>query len=155
MIGQRLAIGIGVSAAVCSRSPGGSPRHAGNIAVEIFKPERQLIGIEALGATAELRALQLLMIRSEALDLAVAAARQRQPISRTRRCRRAGSDGRLFEIRSACSILLERADSKKQVRYIRCRFLHDLSRLERAAICVRARASRCPRSASRAAPETA
>jgi len=45
---------------------------AGDIAVEIFKPKRQLIGIEALGATAELRALQLLDDGFETLDLAVA-----------------------------------------------------------------------------------
>ena len=42
------------------------------IAVDIFQPERQLIGIKALGAAAELRSLKLFDDRLEALDLAVA-----------------------------------------------------------------------------------
>jgi len=46
---------------------------AGNIAVEILKCERQLIGIEAFGATPELRSLQLLDDDLKALDLAIAA----------------------------------------------------------------------------------
>jgi hypothetical protein len=46
---------------------------AGNVAVEVFKRERQLIGIQAFGATPELRSLQLLDDELEALDLTVAA----------------------------------------------------------------------------------
>ncbi|MEY9495933.1 hypothetical protein ABIF33_004953 [Bradyrhizobium elkanii] len=70
MIGQRFAMG---------RSFGwlflGSRTvlfFAGEIAIEIFKPERQLVRIEALRTTAELRALQLLDDRLETLDLTIA-----------------------------------------------------------------------------------
>src|SRR5262249_15755653 len=45
---------------------------AGEIAFDLFKPGCELIGVEALGTAAELRALQLLDDRFEALDLAVA-----------------------------------------------------------------------------------
>jgi hypothetical protein len=44
---------------------------AGEIAVEIFKPEYQLVGIEALGTAAELHSLELFDNRFEMLDLAV------------------------------------------------------------------------------------
>jgi hypothetical protein len=70
MIGQRLAM----------RAPFGwlvlDPRTAlmgaGEIAVEVFKPEGELVGIEMLGTTAKLRALQLLDNGFQALDFAVA-----------------------------------------------------------------------------------
>ena len=45
---------------------------AGEITVEILRTERQLIGIEALGAASELHSLELFDDRLEALDLAVA-----------------------------------------------------------------------------------
>ena len=45
---------------------------AGEIALEVFKPEGELVGIETLGTAAKLRALQLLDDGSETLDLAVA-----------------------------------------------------------------------------------
>jgi hypothetical protein len=45
---------------------------AGNVAVEIFKRERQWIGIRAFGATPELRPLQFFDDGLEALDLTVA-----------------------------------------------------------------------------------
>jgi hypothetical protein len=45
---------------------------AGEIAVDVFERERQLIGIKALGPTAKLRPLQRLDDRLQALDLAVA-----------------------------------------------------------------------------------
>jgi len=45
---------------------------ATEVGVQIFKPERELIGIEALGTTAELRALQLLDDGFEALDFGIA-----------------------------------------------------------------------------------
>jgi hypothetical protein len=45
---------------------------AGEIAVDLFERERQLVGIKALGTTAKLRPLQLLDDRLQALDLAVA-----------------------------------------------------------------------------------
>jgi hypothetical protein len=57
MIGLRLAMGRPFGVLLLD------PRtvlFAREIAVEIFKPERQLVGIEALGTAAELRALQLL-----------------------------------------------------------------------------------------------
>ncbi len=47
--------------------------YAGNVAVEVFKRERQLIGIKSFGAPPELRPLQLLDDRLEALNLTVAA----------------------------------------------------------------------------------
>ena len=46
---------------------------AGDVGLEVFKGERQLIGIQAFGATPELRPLQLLDDQFEALDLTVAA----------------------------------------------------------------------------------
>ena len=58
MIGQRLAMGRPFSLLVLD--PQTVRLFPGEIAVEILKPERQLIGIEALGTAAELRALQLL-----------------------------------------------------------------------------------------------
>ena len=45
---------------------------AGEVAVDLFERERQLIGIKALGPTSELRPLQRLDDRLQALDLAVA-----------------------------------------------------------------------------------
>ena len=45
---------------------------AGEVAVDVFERERQLIGIKALGQTAKLRPLQRLDDRLPALDLAVA-----------------------------------------------------------------------------------
>ena len=44
----------------------------GDIAVDLFERERQLIGIEALGTTAKLRPLQLFDDRPQPLDLAAA-----------------------------------------------------------------------------------
>ena len=71
MIGQRLAPGWRLGCLCCDRRA--VLPDAGNIAVEIFKCERQLIGIEAFGATPELRPLQLLDDDLETLNLAVAA----------------------------------------------------------------------------------
>ena len=45
---------------------------AGEVAVDLFERERQLVGIKALGPTAKLRPLQRLDDRLQALDLAVA-----------------------------------------------------------------------------------
>ena len=71
MFGQRFAFGTSVVGL------GDDYRtallNAGNVAVEVFKRERQLIGIKAFGATPELRPLQLLDDGLEALDLTVAA----------------------------------------------------------------------------------
>jgi hypothetical protein len=44
----------------------------GEIAVEVFKPEGELVGIETLGTTAKLRVLQLLDNGFQAVDFAVA-----------------------------------------------------------------------------------
>ena len=44
----------------------------GEIAVEVFKPECELVGIETLGTANKLRALQLLDNEFQALDFAVA-----------------------------------------------------------------------------------
>jgi hypothetical protein len=66
---------------------------AGNVAVEILKCERELIGIQAFGATPELRPLQLVDDGLEAFDLTIAAVDDNS-ISRTRRCNSAVSDGR-------------------------------------------------------------
>src|SRR5579859_2758245 len=70
MIGQRLAMGRPFS--LLFLDPRTVLLFPGEIAVEILKPERQLIGIEALGTAAELRALQLLDDGFETLDLTVA-----------------------------------------------------------------------------------
>ena len=45
---------------------------AGEIAVEIFKSERQLVGIDAFRTAAELHSLQPFDDRSQALDLTLA-----------------------------------------------------------------------------------
>ena len=72
MIGQRFALRasvVGLGDDYRAALP-----DAGNVAVEVFKRERQLIGIQAFGATPELRSLQLLDDELEALDLTVAAS---------------------------------------------------------------------------------
>lgn len=43
----------------------------GNVAINIFQPKRQLVGIDALGTTSKLHALELFDDRLKALDLAV------------------------------------------------------------------------------------
>jgi hypothetical protein len=69
MVGQWLAMGTPFGLLLLD------PRtvlfFAGEVTVEIFKSERQLIGIESLGATTELHSLELLDDRLESLDLAV------------------------------------------------------------------------------------
>jgi hypothetical protein len=45
----------------------------GDIGIEIFQPEGQLVGIELLGAASELPSLKLLDEAPETLDLGVAA----------------------------------------------------------------------------------
>jgi hypothetical protein len=57
MVGQRLA--MGGSFGLLLLEPGTALVFAREIAVEILKAERQLIGIKALGTTTELRPLQL------------------------------------------------------------------------------------------------
>ena len=69
MVGQRLA--MGGSFGLLPLDLRTAPFFTGEIAVEILKPERQLIGIKALGTAADLRALQLLDDGFETLDLAV------------------------------------------------------------------------------------
>ena len=91
MVGQRLAMGRPFGWLLLdSRTV---LPFAGQIAFEIFKPNRKLIGIEALGTATELRALGLVDDRLEALDLAVAMHatwvwRHRVAPSRPRRRRR-------------------------------------------------------------------
>ena len=46
---------------------------AADVGIEVLEPERQLIGVEPLGPTSELRTLQLLDDQPELLDLPVAA----------------------------------------------------------------------------------
>jgi hypothetical protein len=99
MVGQRLAMGRPFGLLVLS------PRtllfFAGEIAVEILKPERQLIGIKAFGTATELRALQLFDDRYRGRGDA-------EVLYLSGDCRG----------RAACSILLEHADSKKRLRLI-------------------------------------
>jgi len=80
MIGQRPALGRPFGWLLLSRRT--ALLFAGKIAFNLFKSERKLIRIEALGSAAELRALQLLDDGSEALDLGVAM------------CKSAGDRGR-------------------------------------------------------------
>ena len=70
MVGQRFATGRSFGWLLLSRRT--ALLFAGEIAFDLFKSERKLIGIETLGTAAELRALQLLDDRFEALDLGVA-----------------------------------------------------------------------------------
>ena len=59
MIGQRLALRRCIRSRRVCVIRAGSALGSRHIAVEIFQCERELIGIEALGATPELRALKL------------------------------------------------------------------------------------------------
>jgi hypothetical protein len=70
MLRQRLA--MGGSFGLLLLDPRTVLFFPGEIAIEIFKPERELIGIKALGTAAELRALQLFDDGFQALDLSVA-----------------------------------------------------------------------------------
>src|SRR5207248_3077600 len=70
MLGKWLAMGRPFGLLVLG--PRAALFFTGEIAIEIFKPERQLIGIEALGTAAELHSLELLDDRFEALDLGFA-----------------------------------------------------------------------------------
>jgi hypothetical protein len=122
---------------------------AGNVAVEVFKRERQLIGIGAFGAPPELRPLQLL---DDGLESRSGSRRQqpsRAPDGATAPYRTAD-----FQDRTACAILREYADSKKQVRYILCGFLRCFNPQLRASRCAPVSASRCLQSTLRAARET-
>ena len=49
--------------------------HPGNVDIEVFEPERELITIQPLRSPTELRALQVMNDRPETLDL---GARSRQ-----------------------------------------------------------------------------
>jgi hypothetical protein len=94
---------------------------AGNVAVEIFKRERELIGIQAFGATPELRPLQLVEMdwrRSISPSRLSTTTASRAPDGATALYRTAD-----FRDRTAYLILLKPADSKKRVRYILCGFL--------------------------------
>jgi hypothetical protein len=67
MIGRRLAQRPRFERVCCD---GRSARpDASNVAIEVFKRERQLIGIEAFGATPEMRPLHFLDDELETLDL--------------------------------------------------------------------------------------
>ena len=70
MVGQRLAMGGPFGLLVLD--PWTALLGTGDIAVEVFKPEGELVGIETLGTAAELRALQLLDDGFQAVDFAVA-----------------------------------------------------------------------------------
>ena len=71
MIGERLAPRPNLGLVCCDDRT--ALLDAGNVAVEVFKRKRQLIVIEAFGATPELGSLQLLHDGLEAFDLTVAA----------------------------------------------------------------------------------
>ena len=127
---------------------------AGNIAVEVFKRERQLIGIEAFGATPELRPLQLLDDDLEPLDLAVAALDNSGHVAhQTVQQSRIGRQ--IFEVEPHVQFYSNMLIRRSKFAIFYAGFCNIFSRQERASICVPARASRCPRSASRAAPATA
>jgi hypothetical protein len=59
MVGQRLAMGGPFGLLVLD--PGTALSGTGDIAVEVFKPEGELVGIETLGTTAKLRCNCLMM----------------------------------------------------------------------------------------------
>jgi hypothetical protein len=75
MVGKRRAsrCGAGIRVGIVRRRLGVTGFRAGDIGVEIFQPEGQLIGIEALGAASELPSLKLFDEVLEAFDLVVAA----------------------------------------------------------------------------------
>jgi hypothetical protein len=126
---------------------------AGNVAVEIFKSERQLVGIQAFGATPELRSLQLLDDGLEALDLTVAAIYEDCHLAhQTVQQRRIGRQ--IFKIephvRFYSNMLIRR--SEFAIFYAGFCCFNPQGPASRRA---RVRASRYLQSTSRAAPETA
>src|SRR6516164_5243037 len=70
MVGQRFAMGRPFS--LLFLDPRTVFFFPGDIAVKIFKPERELVRIETFGTATELRTLQLLDDGFETLDLAIA-----------------------------------------------------------------------------------
>ena len=91
VIGQRLAVGRPFGGGL------GDHRTAfpdmANIGVKVFERQRQLVGIEPFGTAAELRPLELPDDRLQALDLPSRLSTT-AAMSRTRRCRSSGSEGR-------------------------------------------------------------
>lgn len=112
------------------------------ITVEIFKPERQLIGIETLGTATKLRALQLLDNGFQALDFAVAMFDRGGDIANQAMQKCLSED---YGDRATCPNLLESGDSKKRLRSIRRWFLAVFSRPKVDARSAPAYASRCLR----------
>jgi hypothetical protein len=70
IVGQRFAMGGSFGLLVLDLRT--ALMGTGKIAIEVFKPEGELVGIETLGTATELRALQLLDNGFQALDFAVA-----------------------------------------------------------------------------------
>ncbi len=64
--------GAGIRVGIVRRRLGVGGFRAGHIGVEIFQPEGQLIGIEALGAASELGSLKLFDEALETSDLVIA-----------------------------------------------------------------------------------
>lgn len=130
----------------------GSPG-CGDITVEVFQRERQFVGIEALGTPAELRPLKLFDDRLKSLDLSVAA------FDSTRRL----AYETLHESRIGWQIIkIDQHDrfyhnqpQTQGFRAFRDVRSANFSRPGQASKPARERASRCPRSASQAAPASA
>jgi hypothetical protein len=94
MIRERLASRLAVLAFATRLLRGLGARFVG---LNILQSKRELVGIDALGSAAEPRPLKLFDDQLEPLDLAIAPI---EAMSRTRRCSRSVSVGRL--LRSSC-----------------------------------------------------
>ena len=127
---------------------------AGNVAVDIFQAERELVGIDALGAAPELHSLQLFDDRFEALDLTVAVVDGSGNVAhQTLQKLRIGREIVEIElhVRLYSNTLIRRRITAQFTQLV---FADSACRLQ-ASRRVLARASRCLRSASQAAPVSA
>ena len=93
---------------------------AGEVAVDLFERERQLIGIKALGPTAKLRPLQRLDDRLQALDLAVAVLDGGGHIA-NEMLQKSRFGRQIVEIEPHVRIYPNSPDSKKRIRSISMR----------------------------------
>lgn len=152
MIGQRLAMGLPLDRRfACERT---AFLDASDIGVEVFQRERELVGIELLGAAAELRPLELFDDRLKSLDLSAAALdRSRHIAHESLQKLRVGRQ--ILKIDQHDGIDHKQPQNPKDSRLFRNGRSADFSRRALASKLARERASRCPRSASQAGPASA
>lgn len=92
VVGKRLALRLRLGGRL--EHPRTATFRVRQVRLDVLQGERQLVGIQALGAAAELRPLQLLDDRLEPVDLPVTTSTT-AAMSRTSCCSRAVSEGRL------------------------------------------------------------